>query len=154
MRDAELAGEEDARQVDADRLRPGLQRRFHRTGIVGEHDSGIVKHHVEPAELLRTLFDHRPAAFRIGDVTAERHRLAARGCDPGRHGLGRAAADIGEDQTRPFGRELHRRGLADAAARAADEGALTPKPHLYLSPCSQRQSLVRDRIRGKSQVCC
>src|SRR5689334_8249300 len=78
-----------------------------RAGLV---PAGVVDQDVDPAELLYGPVDHRLDALAIGDVRAYREGARARR----RRLLGVRLVQVGDDDGRPFRRELPRDRLADA----------------------------------------
>ena len=77
VRDAVLAAEEDAAQVDVLDPLPGLERGVEHRGVVGRVDAGVVEEHVDAAHLLARLAVHVADLLLVGDVGRDR-QLALR----------------------------------------------------------------------------
>jgi hypothetical protein len=122
-RDAEVAT-----QVDPDDGVPLLLRGAHEHAV--PDDAGVVHHHVEPAEALDRLLDHRAGLLPVRHVGAVRDGLAARSPDLRHHLVGRRAraalalerdADVVDHDRGALPGELEGVRATEAASRAGDD---------------------------------
>ena len=73
MRDAVLAAEEHALEVDVLDALPGLERGVEHRRVVGRRDPGVVEEHVDPAELARArAYMSRPACSSVTSTSSAR----------------------------------------------------------------------------------
>ena len=129
LRDRVSAAEEDAFEVDVDRLLPDLEGRVDRARVVRVHDPGVVVADVEAPEALDGLVEEGAHLVVVRDVPGQERSLAPHFLDEP-NGLPTALlVHVGDDDLPAFASEEDGRSTAEAAARACDQAHLSVEQH-------------------------
>ena len=134
VRDPVLAAEEDALRVDVLDALPRLDARVENGRVVARRDAGVVVEDVDAAEALGGRGAHRAHVVLVGDVHAERERIARAQRD---RLLGERDVEVGDADLRALGREHDRRLATHAAAGSRDDADLPVESAPSLSPPSR-----------------
>jgi len=132
----------NAFDVDVDHALPIVDREI--VELADRHDAGIVDEHIESPEAFLCARDQQGDVLASRDVNGYALRLAARVDDASAYLDKLIGAACAKDELRAPSREVLRRGLADAAARARDGD--------YLACDHDRLYLAAPRATGLSCI--